>query len=339
MVEAAVLAFTAECQMTLAKDPSNYVTSADGKSVLKPEISSDVCSVFCFRHGHCHKGRCICNPGYTGDNCQLEAGKGPQLARIRGTNSTCDVNKRPCRKVFIDASNFEMKDTLTCKVQEVMPDGSLSDDVHVEVAEFLSAGRLACSMPDSQVKTATSVKTYMISATNDGHLFGNSLRLTVFDSVCQSCDDEGCTQKANTCLVNGLCYQDGDPSPHNADQFCKASSSSSQWTDVYKGIHPVLSVPTLTGPDADFLMACSFGADDSSRPADATTVYHVTWLVDGQPLQAENVTPGAQPTAYISLSELQHSGMLSCKVEGMYTGHENEGQTVESNKKILLIFT
>nr|KAG5690269.1 hypothetical protein BaRGS_018621 [Batillaria attramentaria] len=127
MVEAAVLAFTAECQMTLAKDPSNYVTSADGKSVLKPEISSDVCSVFCFRHGHCHKGR---------------------------TNSTCDVNKRPCRKVFIDASNFEMKDTLTCKVQEVMPDGSLSDDVHVEVAEFLSAGRLACSMPDSQVKTA-----------------------------------------------------------------------------------------------------------------------------------------------------------------------------------------
>ena len=75
--------FLTECQVTLSKDPANYVTDAHGKSVLKPEISDDVCSVFCHQHGHCVRGKCICDAGYAGDNCHLVAGQGPQLDRIR----------------------------------------------------------------------------------------------------------------------------------------------------------------------------------------------------------------------------------------------------------------
>ena len=83
MIEAAVASFLTECQVTLSRDPANYVTDAEGKSVLKPEISDDVCSVFCHRHGHCVRGQCICDAGYAGDNCHLLDGQGPQLARIR----------------------------------------------------------------------------------------------------------------------------------------------------------------------------------------------------------------------------------------------------------------
>ena len=83
MVESAMASFLTECQVTLSKDPANYVTDAHGKSVLKPEISDDVCSVFCHRHGHCVRGKCICDAGYAGDNCHLVAGQGPQLDRIR----------------------------------------------------------------------------------------------------------------------------------------------------------------------------------------------------------------------------------------------------------------
>ena len=75
--------FLTECQVTLSKDPANYVTDAHGKSVLKPEIYDDVCSVFCHQHGHCVRGKCICDAGYAGDNCHLVAGQGPQLDRIR----------------------------------------------------------------------------------------------------------------------------------------------------------------------------------------------------------------------------------------------------------------
>ncbi|KAK7484265.1 hypothetical protein BaRGS_00024514, partial [Batillaria attramentaria] len=131
-VESAVSSFTTQCQMELSNDPNNYVTSPDGKNVLKPEISSEVCSIVCLRHGHCERGNCVCEAGYTGANCQLEANKGPQLNRIRG--------------------NFEMSDNFHCAIREVMPDGSLSSTPHIEPAELLSSGRLACPLPDARVK-------------------------------------------------------------------------------------------------------------------------------------------------------------------------------------------
>lgn len=83
-LEGILSSFTTECQMELSRDPNNYVTSPDGKLMMKPEISTDICSVICLRHGRCNKGQCICDNGYEGDNCHLLAGVGPQLARIRG---------------------------------------------------------------------------------------------------------------------------------------------------------------------------------------------------------------------------------------------------------------
>ncbi|PVD18851.1 hypothetical protein C0Q70_21408 [Pomacea canaliculata] len=98
-------------------------------------------------------GHCVCNTGYTGDNCHLLEGQGPQLSRIRNSNA-CDVNERPCRKVFIDVTNIALTDQLKCRVQEVLTDGSLLPDMSVDDGDFLSAGRLACNLPDARVKSA-----------------------------------------------------------------------------------------------------------------------------------------------------------------------------------------
>ena len=45
--------------------------------------------------------------------------------------------------------------------------------------------------------------TFSLSATNDGRLFGNELRVTVYDGTCQSCDQQGqCTLLVRTCFLS-----------------------------------------------------------------------------------------------------------------------------------------
>ncbi|KAK7484264.1 hypothetical protein BaRGS_00024513 [Batillaria attramentaria] len=84
-MDSMIESFTTACQVELAKDPSNYQTNpATGKSVMKPEISTDICSTNCELHGHCDRGRCVCDQGFTGDNCQLPVNQPPVLYRVRG---------------------------------------------------------------------------------------------------------------------------------------------------------------------------------------------------------------------------------------------------------------
>ncbi|KAL8616190.1 hypothetical protein ACOMHN_058307 [Nucella lapillus] len=139
-LEAAVSAFQAECQMTLAENPANYVTDSEGKNVLKPQISSDVCSVFCLRHGRCVRGKCVCFPGYTGDNCDLLAGKGLQLLQIRG-NGTCDVNERPCRKIFIDTLLCGVTTHLAARMKTARKDDKNRKEENVTKAAGMKRSR------------------------------------------------------------------------------------------------------------------------------------------------------------------------------------------------------
>nr|KAG5697578.1 hypothetical protein BaRGS_019799 [Batillaria attramentaria] len=84
-VDSMIESFTTACQVELAKDPDNYVTNPEtGKSVMKPEISTDICSTICDLHGRCDRGTCVCDQGFTGDNCQLPANQPPVLHRVRG---------------------------------------------------------------------------------------------------------------------------------------------------------------------------------------------------------------------------------------------------------------
>jgi len=303
MMEAALAAYTTECQAELSKDPANYVTDLKGDSVLKPELFDDVCSVFCLRNGHCDRGKCVCNHGYTGENCQLLAGKGPQLSKIR-SNQTCDVSKRPCRKIFIDATNLENVDTLACKV------GS-----HVTEAEFIGAGRLACHLPNVHGQATTSLT---VAATNDGQLYGNELHLTVFDGTCQSCDQQGhCTILPQTCRINNKCYQDLDSNPADASQACDSNASNSKWTTkpTSSGHYPKVVDVVLSGPNSDQMFVC--GVETSST--DSRARFRVTWYIENEATASEVLTAG-DLEAYLPVKDLPRAGKLSCEVQSFFAG-------------------
>lgn len=66
----------------MAKDEKNYVKGPDGKLNLKPEFG---CPPECLNHGKCGEdGKCECQAGWEGENCQIEKGKGPQISRTEG---------------------------------------------------------------------------------------------------------------------------------------------------------------------------------------------------------------------------------------------------------------
>ncbi|PVD18852.1 hypothetical protein C0Q70_21409 [Pomacea canaliculata] len=224
--------FTTECQMELSRDPNNYVTSPDGKLMMKPEISTDICSAICLRHGRCNRGQCICDTGYEGDNCHLLAGVGPQLARVRSSN-VCDINERPCRKVFIDATNIALTDQLMCRVQEVLPDGSVSHDAFIQEGHFLSSGRLACALPDARIKS---------------------------------------------------------------------------------GRYPTMTPPTLSGPDADFILTCTLHSDDVSSSAR----FEVTWYVNDQRQKSETLYGAARESTYNLPDMPTTSGKVYCMARSFY---------------------
>ncbi|PVD18254.1 hypothetical protein C0Q70_20803 [Pomacea canaliculata] len=150
-LEAIVDTFLTICKVELAKNPDNYVTTPSGESVVKPEISDDVCNPVCYINGRCDRGRCVCNRGFIGDNCQIKD-EPPKLLQIRGS-SLCDFNERPCKKLFINAENIQNTATMACKIHEILDDGSVSERASMEEAVFLTLSKLGCVLPDAGIKT------------------------------------------------------------------------------------------------------------------------------------------------------------------------------------------
>jgi len=54
---------------------------------------------------------------------------------------------------------------------------------------------------------------------------GNVLCVITYDCQSNSVQED-------TCLINGNCYDDGEPNPENPLQSCNATSSGTEWTKI-----------------------------------------------------------------------------------------------------------
>ncbi|KAK7484234.1 hypothetical protein BaRGS_00024483 [Batillaria attramentaria] len=313
-VDSMIESFTTACQVELAKDPDNYVTNPEtGKSVMKPEISTDICSTICDLHGRCDRGTCVCDQGFTGDNCQLPANQPPILHRVRGS-SLCDIASRPCQKIFIDAAYIQMKDTLACKVREVLPDGSVSTKVSMEEAVFLTVSKLSCALPDTNERA---VSRFVISVTVDGRVYSNELNVTVYDATCQACTTQRCVK---------LCYRDGDVNPDSRRQVCDVAASTSRWTSLDA---PRVSV-NLSGPNRQNLMQCSF----RTPAASPSLRYKMAWIVlwnDYPFAWKEQDLPPGTTKAFYNVADLPRTGKLVCSIWVFHVKEPEAGTNSDSN--------
>ncbi|GFR95673.1 von Willebrand factor D and EGF domain-containing protein-like [Elysia marginata] len=150
-IETSAVAFTDLCLAKVVEDPDNYDNNTDGELTIKVEYGGELCPEDCGDHGFCSsltRGQCACQLGWTGDLCHIQRGQGVQLDRIR-SGPLCDLSKRPCRKVFLDAYNLDLSDDLVCAVTVANAQGNETLSVETTKADYLSAGRISCEIPTS----------------------------------------------------------------------------------------------------------------------------------------------------------------------------------------------
>nr|KAG5698469.1 hypothetical protein BaRGS_021999 [Batillaria attramentaria] len=172
----------------------------------------------------------------------------------------------------------------------------------------MSGTKLMCYLPDSRVKSDRSVAKFRISATLDGSVYGNELNLTVYDSICLNCSKAGCVKLPDTCMINDLCYADGDLNPGNEGQICETATNTSIWTSEYI----VKAGTSERGP---------------------TARYKVSWSVDGHPYPRQrelNLPVGVYQAVY-NLEDLPPAGMFQCKISSHYTDRNINSPRLVSN--------
>ena len=98
-----------------------------------------------------------------------------------------------------------------------------------------SAGRWSCFIVDineGQSCDADGFACTINGTCNTGVCEEQNTCTDNFDCTQDICTAQGCTNNLNPgrCLVDGVCYQDGDPDPNNPCQECQSSFEATSWT-------------------------------------------------------------------------------------------------------------
>ncbi|XP_025079127.1 uncharacterized protein LOC112555124 [Pomacea canaliculata] len=186
----------------------------------------------------------------------------------------------------------------------------------MEEAVFLTLNKLGCVLPDAGIKTEKSIKRFYITATIDGDRYSNAVNMTVYDSSCQSCTQEGCQKLPDTCLINNLCFQDGELNPKDNSQVCNVSASTTEWSIVptAPSDYPVITSVNVRRSKDNTQLRCEVNAD-TSKP---TASFRMAWGVDGDWLQ-ESVLPSGHLEAAINLSDVSYAKQVTCRARSTFT--------------------
>jgi len=203
--------------------------AVDGKpDNVKKEFEENVCPNECSGNGKCVKGVCVCNKGFATEDCSVVLNQVPELLHV-GCGHFCDVRTSDCDRVVIRSKKL-VPDRVKCKI------GSSTTR-----AEVLNFAEVICPLQTSSDKLLSRsggipIARYNVHLSNDGKKFSASaMPVSIYDSRCMACDQcEGkqgkCNLKANTCLINGRCYINGEVDPTDKKcGSCNAAVSTSQF--------------------------------------------------------------------------------------------------------------
>nr|KAG5697579.1 hypothetical protein BaRGS_019800 [Batillaria attramentaria] len=372
--------FTTGCQVELAKDPDSYVTDPEtGKSIMNPEISTDICSTIC----DVHEGRSVTRfvvtvtvdgtvysnelnvtvYDATCQNCTLEGcvklpdtcliddqcyrDRDFNLDNVTQVSPLCDIAAGPCQKIVIDAAYIRRKDTLACKVRQVLPDTCLVDDqcyrdrdfnpdnvtqvsplcdiaagpcqkIVIDAAYIRRKDTLACKvrqvLPDTCLIDDQCYRDRDFNPDKVTHVSplcdtaaGPCQKIFIDAAYIEMKDTLACKVREvlpSTCLIDDQCYRDRDFNPDNVTEVCDVAASASRWT--YQAPGSDVSV-SLTGPNADNAMECSF------RPTETNPLfrYKVFWFIgwnDNRYSWTDELLPSGKTKAFYDVAKLPKTG-------------------------------
>eukprot|EP00794_Sanderia_malayensis_P012371 gene12371-13641_t len=232
------------CEEKSLKDITLWKKDSENGTLQPPdEIANILCPNQCSGNGKCINATCYCEPGYTTADCSMKIGEKPLLDGGLLIGGLCDIRKRACTRIRISGRNFIDSDKLSCHaiLLKVTDQGyTTTTSTLTGRGYLLSFAEVMCefSVPPVMVNDYESLKQgrpaagYSISVSNDGRNFSdNHAIFTAYDSKCMQCNNTGfCTQKNDTCKINGYCFKSGEAKPRDSCRRCQPVVDANEFT-------------------------------------------------------------------------------------------------------------
>jgi hypothetical protein len=191
-------------------------------------VVNELCINDCSLHGTCVNGSCQCYDGHVSADCSVVDNAAPDTSAA-WRYGLCDVRTMNCSHVIVYGNNFINSPNLTCHLQEAQVTSTTFLPLETTVrrkAEFISFNAVECSVP--------LIRSYLISISNNGINQSRPLLFIPFDSACRSCNifNTSCVKIRNSCIIDGICYREGENSPDDHCLVCKAFDEEFEWTTV-----------------------------------------------------------------------------------------------------------
>ncbi|VDI67679.1 Hypothetical predicted protein [Mytilus galloprovincialis] len=201
---------------------NNTLWKDDDKSVAKL-IDDNVCPFDCKykgkKHGECVKKICNCYTGFAGKDCRVNMTASPDVVKRISDESFCDKSISSCGHISIYGENFYESANLLCRIETAnnVNNELVSTGTSFTTAGILEdAGEVKCPLTTGSRRrkkrsTESSTVTFqLVSVTNDGVTYSDTVATASYDSACYTCTTNGsnvvCQLRSDICVVDGSCY-------------------------------------------------------------------------------------------------------------------------------------
>uniref|UniRef100_A0A8C3VTN6 von Willebrand factor D and EGF domains n=1 Tax=Catagonus wagneri TaxID=51154 RepID=A0A8C3VTN6_9CETA len=212
------------------------------------------CPNLCSGHGQCMEWGCACSPRFSSYDCSDSHDKVPEITELENAGF-CNIRKYNCMLVRVFGQGFKESPSIKCEVTELKYNSSkwvLGEAIYAHTV-FRNSRTIDCQLPSNVQQSCAMdlmgekpLAKWQLKVSNDGYKFSNPKIMIIYDGACQVCglyEKDSCTIKENVCIIDGLCYTEGDKNPTSPCSMCRPKISKFNWSFLEKNQPPVIQIP------------------------------------------------------------------------------------------------
>uniref|UniRef100_A0A2K5S664 von Willebrand factor D and EGF domains n=1 Tax=Cebus imitator TaxID=2715852 RepID=A0A2K5S664_CEBIM len=247
--EAGVALLENECEKRIVEE-GKYNTEEYGTSI-EDILLVLKCPNLCSGNGQCMEWGCACSPNFSSYDCSDSEDKPPEITEL-GNAGFCDVQKYDCMMVRVFGKGFKELPSIKCEVTKLQYNNSEwmpGKPIYTQTV-FQNSRAVDCQLPIDVQQFDTidlvgekPIGKWQLKVSNDGYKFSNPKIMVIYDGACQVCGlykNDSCTIKENVCIIDGLCYFEGDKSPTSPCLVCRPKISTFTWSFLENNQPPVI---------------------------------------------------------------------------------------------------
>ncbi|CAG2222323.1 OCTN [Mytilus edulis] len=206
--------FKTECSNEIRTNNSLWNETNDAGNIVAQVVVGKLCPFDCKYKG-IQLGDCV--QDLTGGDCRVNMSASPQILTNITDESFCDTSKRSCSHISVFGENFYESSNLGCLLQKaeiinnvLTANGTSS----TTTGQMENIGEVKCLVSVNRRRkrstTNETIQYYLVSVTNDGVTYSDSVPLILYDTSCYTCtttdSNVNCQLRSDICVVDGICY-------------------------------------------------------------------------------------------------------------------------------------